>query len=50
MSPKAFASQKTTQQTTTTFKMDLMDDAMGMKRFTSHSRIHHHNQYSEQLQ
>jgi hypothetical protein len=39
MNPKAFASQKTTQQTTTTFNMDLMDLAMGMKWFTSHRRI-----------
>src|ERR1700685_3896319 len=35
-SPKIFSSQRTTAITTTPFKIDLMDDCMGMKRFTSH--------------
>jgi hypothetical protein len=39
MRPKAFASQRATQITTTTLRIDLMDAAMGMKRFTIHRRI-----------
>src|SRR5580693_7297685 len=36
--PKTLSSHKTTQITTTAFKMDLMLPAMGMKRFTSQSK------------
>jgi hypothetical protein len=37
-SPKTFRSHKTTTMTTTAFRIDLMDPAMGMKLFTSQSR------------
>jgi hypothetical protein len=37
--PKTFSSHNTTPMTTTPFKIDLMLRAMGMKRFTSQSRI-----------
>src|SRR6266852_6863883 len=36
--PNTLRSHSTTPMTTTAFKMDLMLPAMGMKRFTSHSR------------
>ena len=37
-SPKTFRSHKTTPITTTAFKIDLMDDAIGMKLLTSQRR------------
>jgi hypothetical protein len=36
--PKTLRSQRTTQITTTAFKIDLILPAMGMKRFTNHRR------------
>jgi len=38
MTPKMFSSHKTTPITTTAFKMDLIDPAIGMKLLTSHSK------------
>jgi hypothetical protein len=37
-SPKIFSSHSTTAITTTAFRIDLMELAMGMKRSTSHRR------------
>jgi hypothetical protein len=37
-SPNTFRSHKTTTMTTTAFRIDLMELAMGTKRFTSQSR------------
>jgi len=37
-SPNMFSSHKTTQITTTAFKIDLIVPCIGMKRLTSHSK------------
>jgi hypothetical protein len=39
MSPKTLRSHKTTAMTTTAFKIDLMEPAMGMYELTSQRRI-----------
>jgi hypothetical protein len=38
MTPKMFRSHNTTPITTTAFKMDLIDPAIGMKLLTSHNK------------